>query len=330
MDVAPSTTALSRTATRHPPDAGEPGTLGLPAQRPADRDRPQAEQQPGRDPPVRAGQRAPDRADPRPGHVALRGRGRPPARRRDARVPRPPPEDPPVLPPPLRAGPPPPADRPAPEREPPDADRRVLHPGIRAGVGGAVQSVDGLAPRPVGPGPRARGGSCSACGPPARGTSRRSRSAAATVDAENRIRMDEPTRFVTAPELVPNTLYDKNLFSRKLVELGIDGPFAEPGPGDARRPVHDSRSWSGPSDRPLHQSRPRHRELEPVAQGMLTLRQGQLRDLLQPRAATSRSGSSSPRRPPRPTASRTPASSSSTTTTARSAITPPTPPSTAR
>ena len=46
-----------------------------------------------------------------------------------------------------------------------------------------------------------------------------------TVDAECRIRMDEPTRFVTAPELVPNTLYDKTLFLRKLAELGVDGPF---------------------------------------------------------------------------------------------------------
>ena len=46
-----------------------------------------------------------------------------------------------------------------------------------------------------------------------------------TIDAENRIRMDEPTRFVTAPEQVPNTLYDKTLFFRKLIELGVDGPF---------------------------------------------------------------------------------------------------------
>ena len=37
--------------------------------------------------------------------------------------------------------------------------------------------------------------------------------------------MDEPTRFVTAPEQVPNILYDKTLFFRKLVELGIDSPF---------------------------------------------------------------------------------------------------------
>ncbi len=46
-----------------------------------------------------------------------------------------------------------------------------------------------------------------------------------TIDTENRIRMDEPTRFVTAPEQVPNTLYDKTLFFRKLGELGVDGPF---------------------------------------------------------------------------------------------------------
>ncbi len=48
-----------------------------------------------------------------------------------------------------------------------------------------------------------------------------------TVNAECRIRMDEPTRFVTAPELVPNTLYDKKLFHRKLIELGIDAPSTE-------------------------------------------------------------------------------------------------------
>src|SRR3974377_958989 len=47
-----------------------------------------------------------------------------------------------------------------------------------------------------------------------------------TIDAECRIRMDESTRFVTAPDLVPNTLYDKALFLRKLAELNVDGPFA--------------------------------------------------------------------------------------------------------
>src|SRR5947209_5368134 len=43
------------------------------------------------------------------------------------------------------------------------------------------------------------------------------------VDAGNGIVMDEPTRFVTAPDLVPNALYDRHLFGLKLTELGIDG-----------------------------------------------------------------------------------------------------------
>lgn len=47
------------------------------------------------------------------------------------------------------------------------------------------------------------------------------------IDAENRIRMDEPTRFVEAPEVVPNALYEKPLFYRKLVELGVNGPLTD-------------------------------------------------------------------------------------------------------
>ena len=91
-----------------------------------------------------------------------------------------------------------------------------------------------------------------------------------TVDAECRIRMDEPTRFVTAPELVPNTLYDKRLFHRKLVELGVDGPFT----GQVLATLGDQFTLDELQlaiRRALQQSRPRHHELEPVAQGMLTL-----------------------------------------------------------
>jgi predicted GH43/DUF377 family glycosyl hydrolase len=91
-----------------------------------------------------------------------------------------------------------------------------------------------------------------------------------TIGAEDRIRMDEPTRYVTAPELVPNTLYEKTLFFRKLVELNVDGPFAEQVLAtlneqftldELQQAIH----------RGLHQSRPRHHELQPVVQGMLTL-----------------------------------------------------------
>jgi predicted GH43/DUF377 family glycosyl hydrolase len=42
------------------------------------------------------------------------------------------------------------------------------------------------------------------------------------VDSDNNIRMNEPTRFVASPEVVPNALYEKPLFQRKLTELGID------------------------------------------------------------------------------------------------------------
>jgi predicted GH43/DUF377 family glycosyl hydrolase len=91
-----------------------------------------------------------------------------------------------------------------------------------------------------------------------------------TIDPQNQIRIDEPTRFVTAPELVPNTLYDKNLFARKLSELGIDSPFT----AEVLSTLNDQytiEEIKRSIDRLLHQNRPRHRELEPVAHNMLTL-----------------------------------------------------------
>jgi predicted GH43/DUF377 family glycosyl hydrolase len=47
------------------------------------------------------------------------------------------------------------------------------------------------------------------------------------IDAENNIHLDRPTRFVTAPEPVPNAQYDKGLFTRKLNELGVGDGFAD-------------------------------------------------------------------------------------------------------
>ncbi len=91
-----------------------------------------------------------------------------------------------------------------------------------------------------------------------------------TVDADCRIRMDEPTRFVTAPEQVPNTLYDKNLFFRKLLELGVDGPFV----GKVLATLIDQftlEQLQYAISNAINQSRPRHHENEPAVQGMLTL-----------------------------------------------------------
>ena len=90
------------------------------------------------------------------------------------------------------------------------------------------------------------------------------------VDPEMRIHLDEPTRFVTAPELVPNTLYDKVLFLRKLVELRIDGPFAEQ-VLDTLGASFTYEQLETAIERALHQSRPHRHDLEPLARGMQTL-----------------------------------------------------------
>ena len=47
------------------------------------------------------------------------------------------------------------------------------------------------------------------------------------VDAENRITIHKPNRFVTTPDVVPDAQYEKNLFRRKLIELGLGNAFAD-------------------------------------------------------------------------------------------------------
>jgi len=46
------------------------------------------------------------------------------------------------------------------------------------------------------------------------------------IDAENHITLYQPTRFVTLPEIAHNPLYDKQLFQKKLVELGLYNDFS--------------------------------------------------------------------------------------------------------
>jgi predicted GH43/DUF377 family glycosyl hydrolase len=90
------------------------------------------------------------------------------------------------------------------------------------------------------------------------------------IDAENQIRMDEPTRLVAAPELVPNALYEKPLFFRKLTELGINGTLTDQvrdALGD-RFTLDDLGRTLGEI---LRQNRVRQREFEPIAHTMLTL-----------------------------------------------------------
>ena len=47
------------------------------------------------------------------------------------------------------------------------------------------------------------------------------------IDGDNQLSIDEPTRFVTTPEFVPDARYEKDLFQSKLVELELGNAFTE-------------------------------------------------------------------------------------------------------
>jgi predicted GH43/DUF377 family glycosyl hydrolase len=90
------------------------------------------------------------------------------------------------------------------------------------------------------------------------------------IDADNRIRMDDPTRFVAAPDLVPNALYEKTLFYRKLTELGINGTLTDQvmaALGD--RFTLDDLELTLRNI--LRHNRAHQREFEPIAHTMLVL-----------------------------------------------------------
>ncbi len=91
-----------------------------------------------------------------------------------------------------------------------------------------------------------------------------------TIDAHGLIRMDEPTRFVVAPELVPNSIYEKGLFHRKLTELGINGPMTDQviaALGEHFTLEELNRTVTAV----LKSHRTRQREFEPIAHTMLVL-----------------------------------------------------------
>jgi len=90
------------------------------------------------------------------------------------------------------------------------------------------------------------------------------------VDAQNQIRIDEPTRYVTAPAAVPNARYEKVLFRRKLFEMGLHNRFSDK--------VLDKLGDYFTLDElektlrlVQHQHRLENLENTPTAQGMLTL-----------------------------------------------------------
>jgi predicted GH43/DUF377 family glycosyl hydrolase len=89
------------------------------------------------------------------------------------------------------------------------------------------------------------------------------------VDDSNTITVDEPTRFVTTPDVVPDAQYEKDLFHRKLVELGLVNPFTE----QVLSLLEGSFTLEQLEDRlniALRENRVQHQELAPIAAAIVT------------------------------------------------------------
>jgi predicted GH43/DUF377 family glycosyl hydrolase len=90
------------------------------------------------------------------------------------------------------------------------------------------------------------------------------------IDKDNGIHLDRPTRFVTAPEPVPSAAYQKDLFTRKLVELGVGDGFVREvfdALGDEFTLDQLSKAVSAVGRHHRH----RHSEYETVSRGILAL-----------------------------------------------------------
>ena len=107
-----------------------------------------------------------------------------------------------------------------------------------------------------------------------------------TVDAKNAITIDLPTRFVTTPHVMPNPQYEKPLFQRKLVELGLSNGFTE----QVFLMLNEEFSISQLEDavrRVLRQFRAKQLEWEPVSKGVLALAKSNYESFYEPEQSLS-------------------------------------------
>ncbi len=90
------------------------------------------------------------------------------------------------------------------------------------------------------------------------------------VDERGTITLDRPTGYVTVPDVVPNSAYDKSLFHRKLIELGLANGFVDLVLG-ALDDLFTLSQLEESIRFVLRQHRARRHEWEPVARGVLSL-----------------------------------------------------------
>jgi predicted GH43/DUF377 family glycosyl hydrolase len=90
------------------------------------------------------------------------------------------------------------------------------------------------------------------------------------VNDETKITIDEPTRFVTTPEVVPDAHYEKSLFCRKLVELGLGSSVTEQAIA-----VLNQKFTLEQLELSLHaalrENRAQHQSLAAIVEGIITL-----------------------------------------------------------
>ena len=84
---------------------------------------------------------------------------------------------------------------------------------------------------------------------------------AGTITSEGRITLDPVSRFVTVPEVVPNPVYAKNLFTIKLSEMGFENDLAASvmGPLSEDFTLSDLNQSMG---KIRHEAEPRSREMD--------------------------------------------------------------------
>ena len=90
------------------------------------------------------------------------------------------------------------------------------------------------------------------------------------VGDDNKITIDEPTRFVTTPEVVPDAHFEKSLFCRKLVELGLGNSFTE----HALSLLNEEftlQQLEASLHAALRENRARQQTLAPIVEGIITL-----------------------------------------------------------
>ncbi len=91
-----------------------------------------------------------------------------------------------------------------------------------------------------------------------------------TISKELKISVDDPVRFVTTPNFVPDSRYENDLFRRKLIELGLGTPFVY----EVLSSLDHEFNLEQLENRlnvTLREYRSRHAELKPLVEQVLTL-----------------------------------------------------------